>query len=138
MNNKTQKTIAKLGKLSPPAAPRDITLCNTLLTHHQLPRIPMEYALFLQKCNGMEFNGVSMFGLKEDDIVKQNLSFHPHYTHCDQIGSLLFIGRVDDDLFVYNAQTDSYEARDITGFDVWDSYATFDDFVEYELSRWLL
>lgn len=137
MNNKAQKLIAKLGKLNPQAAPRDITLCNVQLTHHKLPRLPMAYALFLQRCNGLEYNGVSLFGLNDDYLVKQNLAFHPHYTYCDEIGSILFIGRVDDDLFVYNAYTDRYEARDITGFDIWDSYATFDDFVNDELSRWL-
>jgi DNA topoisomerase VI subunit A len=67
------------------------------------------------------------------DIVSFNEDVGARLIAPLQTTSLLFFGRSDEDIFTYNPETQKYEARDITGFEVWDDYDTFEAFFKEEL-----
>lgn len=121
-----------------PATTEDIEDANKELAGFGLPPIPSGYAGFLQRCNGFAFNGVEFFGT---DIVTDPetgfqlidiVTFTQEQLDYFEEG-LLYFGRVDDDIFTFNPDTGKYEARDISGFEVWEAYDTFEAFLEKEI-----
>ncbi len=122
-----------------PATTGDIGEANKELENSALPAIPSGYAHFLQQCNGFAFNGVELFGT--DIVIDPETNFQlidivsfteqqPEYFD----NSLLYFGRVDDDIFTFNPTTEKYEVRDISGFEVWEEYGSFEEFLEKEIS----
>ena len=122
-----------------PATVEDIEWANKELKESGFPELPADYAAFLQQCNGFAFNGVEIFGtdIVTDrdsgyeliDIITFNEQQREYYNE-----NLLFFGRVDDDVYTYNPQTQKYEARDICGFDIWDDYENINDFLDKEIA----
>lgn len=126
-----------LAEIMPPASDEAIAKCNEQLKHYHLTNIPQEYAQFLKISDGMEFNGMQMFGTLGNDIVLQNEQMRNYYSHYKGSENLLIIGRIDDDIYTYNASTHHYEARDINGFEIWDEYDSFEAFFFQEMMKWL-
>jgi hypothetical protein len=133
-----------MGAMIPrPATDEDIALCQEDLAESGFPPLPADYVAFLQICNGAAFNGVELHGT---DIVTDNetnfqlidiVSFNEDIPFLEEMEylKLLFFGRSDEDIFTYNPETQKYEARDITGFDIWDDYDTFEAFFKGELKE---
>ena len=123
-----------------PAIAEDIEWANKELKQSGFPELPTDYAAFLQQCNGFAFNGVEIYGTDhvtdtDDgfeliDIITFNEQQREYYSE-----NLLFFGRVDDDVYTFNPETQKYEARDICGFDIWDDYETITDFLEQEIKN---
>lgn len=146
-----------------PATTADIEEANNELENLSLPPIPSGYADFLQQCNGFAFNGVELFGT--DMVSDPETGFElmdmvsfieqQHGIYVEQMldwgikdlseealkyifpHDLLFFGRVDDDIFSYNPQTQKYESRDINSYEIWDEYPNFEDFWQGEISKYL-
>lgn len=136
-----QNIILNLDKsaiVNPPASEIDIEKCNKKLGKIGVPQLPSDYVEFLKNCNGMEFNGMQIFGTENNEIVHHTAQNQIYYEHFDEIKELLFFGRIDDDLYTYNAKTQKYEARDINGFDIWDEYESFEEFFSKEMMKWLV
>lgn len=123
--------------LNSPATDRNIELCNSKLSKNNLPPLPAEFVAFLKICNGMEYNGMQIFGTKRNQVVNFTVQNQVYYERFDDIKKLIFFGCIDDDIYTYNTQTRKYEARDICGFDIWDTYDSFYDFFFHEMMKWL-
>src|SRR5690606_41792493 len=46
--------------------------------------------------------------------------------------------RVDDDIFTFNPAVAKYETRDISSFEIWDQYDSFEMFLDKEISTKLV
>ena len=116
-----------------PASREDLQLCQKDMAEMEFPPIPQGYADFLGKLNGFAWNGIMFFstdqvtdtetGFMLNDIVSANEMFVEHnegFEHC------VFLGRADDDLYVYNTQNQRYEVMDMTGRDVMEDFETFE------------
>ncbi len=117
-----------------PASARDLALCQKDMARMDCPPIPQAYADFLCKLNGFAWNGIEFFstdqvtdtetGYMLNDIVSANENFTTHnegFEHC------VLLGRADDDLYVYNTQNGRYGVMDMTGRDVMEDFANFEE-----------
>ena len=117
-----------------PASAEDLELCQKDMAEMERPAIPQGYTEFLSKLNGFAWNGIEFFSTDQvtdletkymlNDIVSANEMFAEYnegLEHC------VFLGRADDDLYVYNTQNQRYEVLDMTGRDVMDNYKTFEE-----------
>ena len=116
-----------------PASQEDVELCQKDMAKMEFPPIPLGYTGFLYKLNGFAWNGIEFFstdqvtdtetGYMLNDIVSANETFaeqNEGFEHC------VYLGRADDDLYVYNTQNGRYEVLDMTGRDVMEDYETFE------------
>jgi hypothetical protein len=117
-----------------PATGEDIDLCNKDFDECELGvSLPDGYAAFLKKLNGFAWNGIEFFstdqvtdeesGFMLNDIVSANESFaeqNEGFEHC------VYLGRADDDLYVYNTKNGRYEVLDMTGRDMMEDYDSFE------------
>ncbi len=124
--------------VNPPVTNGEISNCNNKLKENDIPQLPDSFIDFLRICNGMEFNGMQIFGTTNNDIINFTMQNRLYKKGDEEIDNLIFFGRIDDDLYTYNFRTKRYEARDINGLDIWDQYHTFDDFFSKEMMKWLL
>jgi hypothetical protein len=115
-----------------PASQKDLDLCQKDMAEMEFPPIPQGYAAFLSRLNGFAWNGIEFFstdqvtdpetGYMLNDIVSVNEQFrrlNEGFEHC------VYLGRADDDLYVYNTQNGRYEVMDMTGRDVMEEYGDF-------------
>ncbi|MDD2246078.1 MAG: YrhA family protein [Proteiniphilum sp.] len=123
--------------VNPPATDKDIDKCNNRLIKINAPQLPDDFVAFLQICNGMQYNGMQIFSTKQNEIIHFTAQNRIYYERFDEINDLIFFGRIDDDLYTYNAQMQKYQARDICSFDIWDEYNSFDEFFSKEIMKWL-
>lgn len=145
------------------AATVDIEEANNVLANLNMSRIPSGYADFLRHFNGFAFNGVELFGtdividpetgFELIDIVSFSEQQHEIYVGymldwgikdlSEEVleyvypHDLLFLGRVDDDIFSYNPQTQQYESRDVNSYEIWNEYPTFESFWQGEIDKYL-
>ncbi|GHV61400.1 hypothetical protein AGMMS49587_05430 [Spirochaetia bacterium] len=157
-----EKFIARLRQdgdaiFPPPAAEKDIAECNDFLKRTALPHpLSPDFIAFLAVSNGFAWNGIEIFGAdpvsggaphgyKVQDIIGMNLDFLrmgidfacgdgsriPFGAGC----GLLYFGRADEDLYMYNEQTEKYEVRDRTDREVYDEYDRFAAFFIKEVGR---
>ena len=116
-----------------PATKEDLDLCQKDMAEMEFPLIPQGYADFLGKLNGFAWNGIEFFSTDQvtdpdtdytlNDIVSANEMFAGYnegFKHC------VFLGRADDDLYVYNTRSGRYEVMDMTGRDVMEDFETFE------------
>jgi hypothetical protein len=118
-----------------PASAEDLKLCREDMAEMEFPPIPQAYADFLSKLNGFVWNSIEFYstdqvtdldtGYMLNDIVTANENFTAQnegygLEHC------VYLGRADEDLFVYNTKNAKYEILDFTGRDVMEEYDTFE------------
>jgi hypothetical protein len=111
-----------------PATTKDIARCNKRLAELALPELPADYAELLQQCNGMAWNGVELYGTDHAtdpsdgfelaDIVSNSDAQDEYFAERIGVYEALYIGRSEEEIFVYNAKNKSYEIYDRTGMDV--------------------
>jgi hypothetical protein len=98
----------------------------------KFPPLPQGYADFLRKLNGFAWNGIEFFSTDQvtdpetdymlNDIVSSNemfTTYNADFEHC------VFLGRCDDDLYVYNTKNGRYEVLDMTSRDMMEDFETF-------------
>lgn len=135
---KTIQNINENAIVNKPATENEIKSCNTKLSENNIPPLPKDIADFLKICNGMEFNGMQIFGTNDNEIINSTIQNRNYRADYEDIEYLIFFGRIDDDLYTYNLRTKKYESRDICCLDIWDEYDTFDDFFTNEMMKWLV
>jgi TPR repeat protein len=119
------------------ATDENIERCRKDLEELGLEPMPDDYIDFLKQINGLAWNGIEFYGtdvVSEDDSGYQLLdivtgSDAGKERYDERINAeCLYIGRADEEIYVWNAEDERYEARDLT--DVTDVYEAFDTFVE--------
>lgn len=123
-----------------PVTAEDIKWANNELENSNLPLIPTGYADFLKHCNGVAFNGVELYGTDIVTDPQTNFKLIDIVSFSEQQlelfnDQLLYFGRVDDDIFTFNPAVEKYETRDITSFEIWNEYNSFEEFLEKEISE---
>lgn len=126
-----------------PATVEDIEWANNELKKSNLPSIPNDYADFLRHCNGFAFNGVEMYGTDNITDNVTNFQLIDIVSFSEQQSEFyndqqLYFGRVDDDIFTFNPAVAKYETRDISSFEIWDQYNSFEMFLDKEISTKLV
>lgn len=126
-----------------PATAEDIEWANNELKKSNLPSIPNDYADFLRHCNGFAFNGVEMYGTDNITDNVTNFQLIDIVSFSEQQSEFyndqqLYFGRVDDDIFTFNPAVAKYETRDISSFEIWDQYDSFEMFLDKEISTKLV
>lgn len=120
--------------MASPASSEQVAACRHAMALAELLPLPQGYVAFLQKHDGFAWNGIEFYGTQEQpdadsdyfliDIVRANTDFADYETglaHC------VFLGRSDEDIFVYNTRNRRYEVLDRTGRDVMEDYASFEE-----------
>jgi hypothetical protein len=115
-----------------PATVKDLKLCQKDMADTGFPPIPQGYTDFLSNLNGFAWNGIEFFSTDQvtdpetdymlNDIVSANEGFAEYnegLEHC------VYLGRADDDLYVFNTKNGRYEVLDMSGRDVMESFETF-------------
>ena len=103
-----------------------------------IPLAPPDLLDFLRVANGVAWNGFEFFGTYQvtvkqtgytlPDIVTMNIEKHGMTSGLED---MLYIGRIDEDTYVYNAGTGKYVVLDaLTRFEV----ETYDSYEELFLS----
>jgi hypothetical protein len=120
-----------------PATDEDIEQCKKNLKELGLEALPQGYEDFLKTCNGFSWNSVEFWGTdkvseKEDssyslmDTVTMNDDLDEHYSK-DLETELFYLGRADDDIYVYSTDAKRYEVRTMEEacHEVYESFETF-------------
>jgi hypothetical protein len=122
-----------------PATDEDIAACKKGLKELSLEELPPHYEAFLKICNGFAWNGVEFWSTdkvteKGDDsyslidLITMNDDLDDRYS--ENIASeVFFLGRADDDIYVYNTDTEKYEVRSMEEA-CSEAYKEFDSFAE--------
>ena len=85
--------------VNPPVTNGEISNCNNKLKENDIPQLPDSFIDFLRICNGMEFNGMQIFGTTNNDIINFTMQNRLYKKGDEEIDNLIFFGRIDDDLY---------------------------------------
>jgi hypothetical protein len=120
-----------------PATEKDIADCNKDLAELAMPALPADYAELLRQCNGMAWNGVELYGTDRVtdnsdgfvliDIVSNSDAQDDYFAERIDVYEALYIGRSDEEFFIYNAENKKYEIYDRSGMDVVGTFDTVGD-----------
>lgn len=83
-----------------------------------LPPIPAEYIQFLTLTDGLIYNGLLFFGVREHDreasvyTYPSLLSVNEDFQSCNRRKDILIIGEKDEDLIVYRTKEKVYQIMD--------------------------
>lgn len=121
-------------QLYPPALDGDIESANRELQSLGVSKLPLGLVNFFKICDGLEYNGMVIYGTHNNQIVKHNEDRHYYYK---EFSHLIFFGSIDDDIYTYNTKSQMYESRDINGMECWEEYDSFEGFFLGEILQWL-
>lgn len=93
--------------------------------------VDLEYLNFLKECDGIDYNGYSIYSSSFSDNELPNFDIFSNYkvwNIYDEFKDFIVIGDSDLDLYIYNKVNSKYEVRDRGDSKLWESYDTFDSF----------
>lgn len=128
--------------LEPPASSSDIAEFKEKILLMCGGELPEEYFEFLKKLNGLEFNGLIIYGTKNSqtdpdgsplDLIEMNEIMQD----CSDVSrkEVVFIGEDSTGLLVYDLKQQEFQFRDRVGFDRTQSFSSFKDMVEAETAK---
>ncbi|BEU01366.1 hypothetical protein OAG1_01660 [Agarivorans sp. OAG1] len=128
--------------LEPPAT--DIEVIELVGTVRSLFSIelPKEFLSFLKLVNGLEFNGLIIYGTKNSetdlngsslDIVEMNEVFRESL-RSDEL-DVIIVGEDSSGILVYESSSDKFQFRDRIGIDRVDSFSSFEDMLNIEIEK---
>ncbi|MCR5734152.1 MAG: YrhA family protein [Lachnospiraceae bacterium] len=117
-----------------PAKGEEIQRCNEDLAELGFGFIPPDYIEFLEVADGVAWNGFEFFGVfrvtvKKSGYVLPDLISMNQKIREDKFGmdNRLYLGRFDDDIYVYDRSEDMYLTLDNLTLTLIDSFETFED-----------
>lgn len=99
--------------------------------------IPKEFVEFYSLINGFCWNGIELFSIipwnrKQYEYCVYNMSdFNEIMIHKDY----LFFGRSDEDIFGYDCKFHHFDIIDRTGYDIYESFDTFEKLLVFVLTE---
>ena len=128
--------------LEPPATDSElnefIDKANTVFSTD----IPDEYIEFLKIVNGLEFNGLIIYGTKNSetdpnssplDLFEMNEMFHELDNPI--ISNLIVVGEDSTGVLTYDKSTKEFQYRDRIALDRIESYSSFREMLEMEVDK---
>lgn len=115
-----------------PCAPSQVAALATRTRNLLGIELPNEYADFLGRTDGLDFNGAHFYGHARvpiagrqdvfiDDLVEMNLI----QREVEGLERLLVLGQSGLDIYVYDADAQQFQARDRISLDVDEEFPTF-------------
>lgn len=87
---------------------RKLAIYNMELTKNGLPALPADFCGFLEECNGVLGDGISVFGANPEapfaDILSENIKLN-----LEEKADLLVLGFDDFDYLVFNARDNLFQ-----------------------------
>ena len=101
-----------------PVPEKDLIELRMIMTKKGLPSIPADYIQFLTLTDGLIYNGLHFFGVKEHEREVSNytypnlLSVNEDFQSCNRRKDILIVGEKDEDLIVYRTKENIYQIMD--------------------------
>ena len=101
-----------------PVPEKDLIELRMTMAKKGLPSIPAEYIQFLTLTDGLIYNGLLFFGVREHDreasvyTYPSLLSVNEDFQSCNRRKDILIIGEKDEDLIVYRIKEKVYQIMD--------------------------
>lgn len=126
----------------PPATEAQIQRVVERASKDLRTELPGDYLHFLRLTNGLDWNGVVIYGAGTNpiaahpdrsipDIIEMNLNYRDDPRFAD----LLVLGSNAMDIYNYNISTGRYEIYDEVPHELIEAFPTFDDLMSKALSR---
>ena len=97
--------------------------------------LPSEYQNFLKETNGLYWGGIEFFGTditrKENGCITDLVTQNTFYQKLNKKGSPLFLGRSDEENFLYDSAEKKYLIVDEFSKEVAKDFSLFEQMFEY-------
>ncbi|MCP3672960.1 MAG: SMI1/KNR4 family protein [Gammaproteobacteria bacterium] len=128
--------------LEPPAKNSEINeLAKNVFSKYSI-EIPDGYRTFLSEVNGLEFNGLIIFGTKNSEVDSDGspINFMEMNEVMDdsiraRFPELIVIGENSTGLLTFDSSLEQFQFRDRVGLDRVDSYTSFENMLELEVFK---
>ena len=104
--------------------------------------LPGAYLQFLSQTNGLDWNGVVIYGATRNPIAKHPdrsiadiIEMNLNYRDDPRFEDLLVLGSNGMDIYTYRISSDRYEIYDEVPHELIESFPTFDEIMSKALSR---
>ncbi|TDR75717.1 YrhA family protein [Photobacterium lutimaris] len=104
--------------------------------------VPIQYEIFLKLVNGLEFNGLIIYGTKNSDndpdasmldIFEMNKIFNDSLMFNRL--NVIAIGEDSSGLITYDKDTKKFQYRDRIGLDRVEQFSSFDEMLSVEIEK---
>lgn len=140
--HEVSKQIASWGDtLEGPISRKELNKLNSdILVNYCIP-LPDDFIEFLNITNGLEFNGLIIFGSKnitvadpfKSELLEANITFHEVESY--DLRKLLLIGETSSSVLTYDHNSNSYQLRDRIALDRLEEFSTFKELLAGELEK---
>lgn len=96
--------------------------------------LPDDYSRFLAGTNGMDHNGIVIYGSEtsqiegfDDRLIDGLIDANKTHRDIDSLKDFLVVGMSDDRLFVFDPKESDYKALDSASLASFESYSSFDE-----------
>lgn len=119
----------------PPIKGTDAGSAALILVRAGVPKIPADYAAFLEVSNGLYWNGLELFSLSEQPRNKGAfmhtgiLQNYLTYVRNPLLNKKLVVGMAPEALIAYDAAANAYQVLDKMSYAVVATHATLVDFL---------
>ena len=105
-------------------------------------KLPNEYLHFLLVTNGLDWNGVVIYGAGPNPItahpdrsIPDIVEMNQNYRDDQRFNDLLVLGSNGMDIYTYRISTDRYEIYDEVPHELTETFPTFDELMSKALTR---
>ena len=101
-----------------PVAEKDLRALRMQMAKEKLPPLPSDYLQFLTLADGLMYNGLRFFGVKDHDremlsyTYPSLLSVNQDFRQRNRRDDILIIGEKDEDLLIYLPKQKIYQLMD--------------------------
>jgi hypothetical protein len=99
---------------------------------NNLDLYPREFLSFLKKVNGVSYDGASIFGISNVDVIEDIVDRNVELSHLQEGGC--FLGENEFDYLFYNKEAKEYQILDKIDMEMLENYSELDDAILHILS----
>lgn len=129
-------------ELEPPVLEVELQNFSAKLQKNYSITIPLQYAMFLQIVDGLEFNGLIIYGTKKSimdpyssslDFFEMNNVFQGELR--DRGYDIIIIGEDSTGLLSFDNKMNQFQYRDRIGLDRVESFTSFEQMLKEEIEK---